>query len=106
MPPGSLAQVEPVSVDPAAKGGPADATVMAAGVQAFIHDVVDRQAELAKLTKRQQTLTRGIQAADSKLANAKFIENAPPEVVEREKQRLAAMRQELEAVEKALSQLQ
>jgi valyl-tRNA synthetase len=103
---GSLAQVEPVSVDPAAKGGPADATVMAAGVQAFIHDVVDRQAELAKLTKRQQTLTRGIQAADGKLANARFIENAPPEVVEREKQRLAAMRQELEAVEKALSQLQ
>ena len=84
----------------------ADATVMAAGVQAFLHDVVDRQAELGKLAKRRQTLARGIKAADGKLSNARFIENAPPEVVEREKQRLAAMRQELEAVEKALSQLQ
>jgi valyl-tRNA synthetase len=103
---GSLARVEPVRVDPAARCGPADATVMAAGIQAFLHDVVDRQAEEAKLTKRRQTLAQGIKGAEGKLANAKFLENAPAEVVGREKQRLAAMRQELEAVEKALSQLQ
>ena len=103
---GSLARVEPVRVDPAARCGPADATVMAAGMQAFLHGVVDRQAEEAKLTKRQQTLAQGIEGAVRKLANAKFLENAPAEVVGREKQRLAAMRQELNAVEKALSQLQ
>ena len=102
----ALAACESDMVDPAnAAAVASDATVLAGGMQAFVHDVVDRPAELAKLTKRQQTLAKGIKGVEGKLGNAKFLENARAEVVASERTRLAGMQEELEAVEKALSQL-
>ncbi len=101
----SLAQVEEVRFAADIRPGGSDATVLAGPVQALVHDVIDRPAELARLRKRQQTLQRGVAAAEGKLGNEGFLSRAPREVVGRERERLAAMKDELQAVEKALSHL-
>jgi valyl-tRNA synthetase len=100
-----LAGAEEVAIDLAARPTAADATVMAGGMQAFVRDVVDRDAELGKLTKRQETLAKGIAAAEGKLNNPKFRDKAPADLVARETERLAAMKDELSAVVQSLELL-
>jgi valyl-tRNA synthetase len=81
------------------------ATVVAAGLAAFVADVVDVPAERARLSKERQTVAKGIAGAEGKLNNEKFLAKAPPEVVASEKQRLSEMKARLEQIEKALGEL-
>jgi len=86
---------------------PADAAaVVVGGVKVYVLDIVDRQAELVRLQKQQETLARGISGTAAKLGNEKFLANAPADVVQREKTRMEAMRQDLAAVEKTLAAIQ
>ncbi|MFW6146014.1 MAG: valine--tRNA ligase [Planctomycetota bacterium] len=81
------------------------ATVVAAGVTAFVADVVDVAAERARLEKERATVARGIASAEGKLNNEKFLANAPANVVEGERQRLAEMQGRLDAIDSALAAL-
>jgi valyl-tRNA synthetase len=102
----ALASTEPVRLtEDASAGGGSDATVVAGPLRALVHDVIDVDAERARLAKQQETLRRGIASAEGKLGNDRFVQNAPPEVVQRERERLEAMRGELATVENALAQL-
>ena len=67
--------------------------------------VVDADVERRRLAKHRDRLQRQIDASQKKLANAGFLANAAAEVVERERQRLADARAELQAVRQNLSQL-
>jgi len=89
----------------AAKPDDRAATVVAAGVTAYVADVVDVAAERRRLQKERQTVARGIAAAEGKLTNEKFLANAPAAVVESERKRLAEMQARLEAVDQALAAL-
>ena len=51
----------------------------------------DAAAEIARLQKE-------IARAEAMLANARFVENAPPDVVAAEREKLARYRRELEAL--------
>jgi len=74
-------------------------------VTAFVADVVDVEAERARLEKERATVARGIASAEGKLSNAKFVANAPPAVVEAERKRLAEMQGRLDAIDGALAAL-
>jgi len=50
--------------------------------------LIDKDAELSRLDKELAKLDKNIQMLNGKLSNAKFVENAPAEVVQKEKDRL------------------
>ena len=101
----SLALVEEVKIDASVRPGSTDGTVVAGAVTALIHEVIDPAAELARLAKRKETLAKGVAGAEAKLNNPKFLEKAKPELVAKERERLAGMREELSSVEKSLAAL-
>ena len=70
-----------------------------------IAEIIDRDAESARLEKAIGKIDKDIQKIDAKLSNEKFIQNAPEEIITEQKTRkheLVTKKQKLEA---ALSQL-
>ncbi len=86
---------------------PADAAaITSGGVKMYVAGIIDRKAELARLTKQAETLARGIKGIEGKLGSEGFVAKAPADVVQRERQRLEKLQTELSAVEDALKKLQ
>ena len=82
------------------------ATITAGGVKLHLLDIVDRQAETARLTKQREQLVKGVTGLEGKLSNEKFLANAPDNVVENERARLADLQQQLAVVDEALKALE
>ena len=57
---------------------------------------VDAGAIAARIEKRREELRSEVARAEGKLANEKFVDRAPAEVVEEERQKLESYRAELE----------
>ncbi len=76
------------------------ATIAIPGGAVVVHasDAVDLGAAERKLAERRTTLEAEIARCEGKLANAGFVEKAPPAVVEAERAKLAALREELEGL--------
>ncbi len=56
----------------------------------------DVDAEIARIEKRKAKTVQELTKCESKLSNANFIANAPPAVVEQERERIAAFKAELQ----------
>ncbi len=85
---------------------PADAAVAVAdSTEVYVHNVVDAEAERARLEKQKAQVEKAKSAAEAKLANENFVSRAKPEVVAGARQRLADLTEQLTAVEKHLSEL-
>jgi valyl-tRNA synthetase len=105
----SLAQLSEFSVRPSGSPAamPADAAAVAVGgVKLYVMGIVDRQAELARLSKQRDTLLRGIKGIEGKLSNEGFLAKAPPELVAKERQRIESLKTDLASVEASLEVLQ
>ncbi len=59
----------------------------------------DIDAELARIEKRKTKTAQELSKCENKLSNANFVANAPPEVVEQERARIAAFKAELAQLE-------
>ncbi|HDO33630.1 MAG TPA: valine--tRNA ligase, partial [Chromatiales bacterium] len=57
--------------------------------------LIDRDAELARLTKEAARRRKDLERGERKLANADFLERAPAEVVDKERRRVAELRDAL-----------
>ena len=53
-------------------------------------------AEVARIEKRKAKTSQELAKCENKLSNANFIGNAPPTVVEQERERIAAFKMELQ----------
>ncbi len=86
---GRLARFElsPNGGDPVASVGP---------VQVLASEEVDAGAVGERIEARRSELRSEVERAEGKLANDGFVSGAPPEVVEEEREKLAAYRAELE----------
>jgi len=93
-----------IAAEPVQAGAEA-ATITAGGVKIYILGVIDREAELARLGKQAETLLKGIGGIEAKLGNEKFLAKAPPDVVQRERERLAGLQSELAGVTQSLDAL-
>jgi valyl-tRNA synthetase len=101
-----LANVSEAAITAHLPAPPANAAaVTVAGVKLYVLDIIDRQAELSRLTRQAESLRKGVAGIEGKLGNANFVARAPADVVARERERLERLRADLNAVEKALRAL-
>jgi len=82
------------------------ATAIVDEMQIYVHDVIDPEAERARFEKQKEQIEKAKKAVEAKLANEDFIAKAKPEVVARAREKLAQIQEQLETVEKHLSELE
>ena len=70
-----------------------------------LQDFIDVEAEIARKEKEVVKLTGMIGGKENKLANESFVNRAPAEIVTRERENLAALREQLASVEETLNSL-
>jgi valyl-tRNA synthetase len=95
----SMAIVTVGAVGPEATGAPGATPVAVRGCEVFVDlaDLVDVDAEIARLEKEQVRTEGFIRAKEVKLADEKFIGRAPATVVAKEREQLAELRARLES---------
>ena len=80
---------------------PMSATQLVGNMEVLVPmaDLIDKDAELARLGKEIDKLSKEIQRLDGKLSNANFVDKAPAEVVAKEREKLDGQRQALTKLE-------
>ncbi len=103
----SMANATAVAWGDRAEPPATNATVNLTGADVFVDlkDFIDVGAEIARNEKQGQRLLGQIQGKEKKLANANFVERAPAEVVERERNSLAQLKEQLASVQAILANL-
>jgi valyl-tRNA synthetase len=74
------------------------ATIAIPGGTVAVLEGIDLQAQERRVQQRRDELRSEIERAEGKLANDAFVANAPPQIVEHEREKLAALARELEAL--------
>jgi len=96
----SLAKVENIQAFSDDIGQEPVATAVVGGLELFLPlaELVDLEKEKARLDKELQRLTGLEKSLRAKLANEKFLEKAPKEVIQAEKQKLVNIQESLQKV--------
>jgi valyl-tRNA synthetase len=89
------------------KPPPRSATFTSAGCEVFVDlaEFFDPDAEKARGEKERENLIQQIAAKEKKLSNENFVSRAPPDVVQKERESLSALRDRLQSTEAALAEL-
>lgn len=66
---------------------------------------IDVAAEIARNEKLKANLANQIKGKESRLSNEKFVNGAPPEIIEKERQSLSELATQLAAIEQAIEKL-
>ncbi|WP_447735554.1 valine--tRNA ligase [Pseudomonas shirazensis] len=92
-----LAKVESFTVLGEADEAPLSATALVGDLQVLVPmaGLIDKDAELARLSKEIQRLQGEVQRVGGKLSNAAFVDKAPPAVIDKERAKLAEAEQAL-----------
>ena len=67
--------------------------------------LIDVGAEIKRLEKEKANVEKQIDGKENKLANASFTDKAPAEIVERERNSLAQLKEQLKTLKEALEDL-
>ena len=78
------------------------------GAEIFLplEGLIDTDKEIARLSKERDKLQKYISSTSAKLANEKFVGKAPANVVEAEREKLAASKEKFAALEQRIHQLE
>ncbi len=78
------------------------------GVNIFLPlaDLVDTEAEIARIKKELEQTERELERAQSKLQNEGFMMKAPPQVVEKEREKVESYRATVERLQSLLQEMQ
>ena len=68
--------------------------------------LIDKEAELARLNKEIEKLGKERQRSETKLANPKFVDKAPTDVVEKERNRLADMKVKIDSLNEQVQRIE
>ena len=101
----NMARLDAVDIAPDMQRSPDAATAVVGGVEVYVPGVIDTTKERDRLTKQRDQLRGRIAGSQRKLANEQFLSKASPEVVQKERDRLAACEAEMNNVEAALAAL-
>ena len=85
-----------------------NATTNLGGIDVFVDlkDFIDVDAEISRNQKQREKLTKMIGGKENKLSQASFVEKAPANIVQRERDSLSELKQQLASVETALAELE
>ncbi|MGQ3021661.1 valine--tRNA ligase [Aliihoeflea sp.] len=100
-----LARVGDIGFASEAPKGAAQIVVGEATACLPLGDLIDLQAEAARLSKEITKLNGEAQRIEKKLSNEKFVANAPDEIVAAEREKLAEFRQAKTKLESALARV-
>ncbi len=100
-----LARAEDISLGDSTPAGSAQIIVGEATVCLPLAGVIDLSAEKARLTKDAGKLEGEITKIEKKLGNPKFVEKAPQEVVDGEREKVVEAKAKLEKIQVALGRL-
>lgn len=92
------------SVDPPANS--ANVRIEAIEVFVDLKNFIDVDAEIERNKKLLEKLQGQVQGKQKKLANENFVARAPADVVQRERDGLVKLEEEIRSVEKALAALE
>lgn len=70
-----------------------------------LSDLVDIEEEKKRLEKEREKMAGEIKRAEGKLANKGFVDKAPAQVVEEERNKLAAYKDQIKSIEENLQKL-
>ena len=86
---------------------PAAATSLVGKMEILIplEGLIDKEAEISRLSKEMAKLDKVIKQSSGKLANENYVAKAPVEVVEKEKEKLAELEQAFQQLEQQLKAL-
>ena len=107
----SLAKVDTLTIVNAGEGSdkelPLSSSSMVGQLKVLVpmKGLIDPTAELNRLAKAQEKLTKQAESLRSKLSNESFVSKAPANVVESEKAKLAEMDNQLAEMNKQIEQL-
>jgi valyl-tRNA synthetase len=68
--------------------------------------LIDVPAEVKRLEKQKEEKLKHLQGARAKLGNSNFVDKAPPEVVQQQRDLVADLQAQLRAIEENLRDLQ
>jgi valyl-tRNA synthetase len=87
-----LAKVDEVTVLSPSEEAPLSATQLVGDMKVLVPmaGFIDLEKEQARLQKHIDKLDKDIQRVENKLGNEKFVANAPKEVIDKEKEKLAS----------------
>jgi valyl-tRNA synthetase len=88
----------PISITLTGQKGPIE-------VHIDVSRFIDVAAERKRLEKERENLTKQITSIDAKLSNKGFVDKAPAEVVQQQRDKLQELRSQLSSVESALDKL-
>ncbi|WP_422376269.1 valine--tRNA ligase [Roseibium sp.] len=100
-----LARAENVEVVEAAPAGSAQIIVGEATICLPLAGIIDLSAETARLAKEAAKLEGEISKIEKKLSNPKFLDKAPEEIVDGEREKVALGKEKLEKVQIAQKRL-
>jgi valyl-tRNA synthetase len=106
-----MARATATSLGPATAPPDVAASVTLAGrhgpieVHVDLSRFIDVAAERKRLEKEQENLDKQIGGIEGKLGNKNFVDRAPPEVVQQQRDKLAELQNQLNSVETALAKL-
>ncbi len=79
--------------------------VLGDATEVYVHDMIDAEAELKRLEKQRQEVEKAKKAVEAKLENKNFVKKAKPEVVAQSRERLGQLVEQLETIERHISEL-
>ena len=87
---------------------PESATALVGEMQVLIPmaGLIDKEAELARLNKEADRLSKEVERVETKLGNADFVEKAPVHVVEKELKKLAELQRSLEQYKQQIERIE
>ena len=68
--------------------------------------IIDKEAELARLSKEMDRLAKDLERSEGKLANPNYVNKAPAEVVDKERARVADVRNALSHLTEQRAQIE
>lgn len=104
----NLANCDPLEITGPGQSKPKQAlSTVVRGTEIYLPlaGLVDLDKELARLEKEAKTIEGVLQRVQKKLSNEQFLAKAPPEVVEKEREREAELRRTKEALNRRLAAL-
>ncbi len=100
-----MAALESLEIGPdLARPATAAAQVMGE-MEIFVPGLIDPTKERDRLSSKKAKLAEDLRKSEAKLAHEGFIARAPADIVEKERQRMAELRIQIESVEKSLRAL-